>query len=90
MDWQSAARQQLQKMNAEGLLYSPEAIAAGLQGTAVLLLILDETGKVTATRVEESSGHPLLDRDARNAALRLRFPPNTPGEIIYPIRFKLK
>lgn len=90
MDWQQAAREQLKKLNAEGLLYSTESFAAGLQGTTVLLLVLDETGKVTATRIEESSGHPLLDRDARNAAMRLRFPPDAPSEIIYPIRFKLK
>jgi len=90
VNWQTAARQQLQKLNAEGLLYSPEAIAAGLEGTAVVLLVMDESGKVVATRIEESSGHPLLDRDARNAGMRLRFPADTPGEVVLPIRFRLR
>jgi len=90
VSWQTAARQQLQKLSDQGLLYSPEAIAAGLEGTAVVLLALDESGKVAATRIEESSGHALLDRDARNAAMRLRFPANTPSEVVLPIRFRLE
>lgn len=90
LGWQAVAQKQLQKLKAEGLLYSRESIAAHLEGTVVLLLVLDANGRVGATRVQESSGHPLLDRDARAAAMRLTFPPDAPGEFEFAIRFRLK
>lgn len=90
INWETVAHQQLKKLSTEGLMYSRESIAAGLEGTPVVLIVLDDEGKVTATRIEESSGYALLDRDARNAAARLRFPPDAPREIVYPIRFRLR
>jgi TonB family protein len=40
----------------------------GLNGSVVLSLTLDKSGRVTSTSVLRSSGHPALDELARNAA----------------------
>ena len=44
----------------------------GLQGSVVLSLTLDTSGRVTGTSVLRSSGHPALDELARNAASNWR------------------
>ena len=44
----------------------------GLQGSVVLSLTLDKSGRVTGTTVMRSSGHPALDELARNAAANWR------------------
>lgn len=44
----------------------------GLQGSVVLSLTLDKSGRVTGTNVLRSSGHPALDELARNAAMNWR------------------
>jgi TonB family protein len=44
----------------------------GLQGSVVLSLMLDQSGRVTGTNVLRSSGHPALDELARNAAMNWR------------------
>lgn len=78
------------EIDEQNLPYSKEAVEAGLEGTAMVLLLLDRNGKVIAARIEESSGHALLDRDALKAARRLIFPKDAPREILYPIRFRLR
>lgn len=49
----------------------------GMQGSVVLSLILDKSGRVTETRVLRSSGHPALDELARDAAANWRLSPNS-------------
>jgi len=44
----------------------------GLEGSVVLSLTLDKSGRVTETRVLRSSGHPALDELARDAAANWR------------------
>jgi TonB family protein len=44
----------------------------GIQGSVVLSLTLDKSGRVTGTNVLRSSGHPALDELARNAAMNWR------------------
>src|SRR3954468_11667553 len=44
----------------------------GLEGSVVLSLTLDKSGRVTSTNVLRSSGHPALDEVARNAAMTWR------------------
>ncbi|HQN42128.1 MAG TPA: glycosyltransferase, exosortase A system-associated, partial [Pseudomonadales bacterium] len=51
-----------------------EAIARGLQGEAHVLLVIDEAGNVVATRLEQSSGHAILDEAALRAGRRHRLP----------------
>ena len=76
---------------ARELLYPAEAIERGLQGEALVLLFLDESGKVVAARLEASSGHALLDDAAVRAARSLRsLPSSAPREALLPVRFRLR
>lgn len=49
----------------------------GLQGSVVLSLTLDKSGRVADTRVLRSSGHPALDELAREAAANWRLSPDS-------------
>ena len=49
----------------------------GLQGSVVLSLTLDKSGRVTSTSVLRSSSHPALDELARNAAMNWRLSPDS-------------
>ncbi|HWM23889.1 MAG TPA: energy transducer TonB [Chthoniobacterales bacterium] len=48
----------------------------GLQGSVILSLILDKSGRVTDTRVLKSSGHGALDELALEAAATWRLSPD--------------
>jgi protein TonB len=63
-----SAQQQLRNMD----FYPLEAIQNGWQGEAWVQIFLDEEGNVIAARLEASSGYPLLDAAAVNAARRLK------------------
>jgi periplasmic protein TonB len=85
-----AARVASEQMARE-LLYPVEAIERGLQGEALVLLFLDESGNAVAARLEESSGHALLDAAAVRAARTLRaLPSSAPREALLPVRFRLR
>ena len=49
----------------------------GLNGSVVLSLKMDNSGRVTGTSVLRSSGHPALDELARNAAMGWRLSPDS-------------
>ena len=49
----------------------------GIEGSVVLSLTLDKSGRVTGTNVLRSSGHPALDELARNAAMSWRLSPDS-------------
>ena len=75
---------------AQGLLYPVEAIERGLEGEATVLLFLDASGNVIASRLESSSGYALLDDAALAAARGLRgLPASAPREALLPVRFRL-
>lgn len=89
--WQDEVRRQFRKRDAAGLYYPREAIARGLEGEAVVLLVLGEDGSATAARIEQSSGHAILDDAALRAALALRtLPADAPRETLLPVRFRLR
>lgn len=72
------------------LFYPPAAIAQGQQGEAMVMLFLDANGNAMAARLEHSSGYPLLDDAAVQAALAVRsMPDGAPREIRLPVRFRL-
>jgi TonB family protein len=50
---------------------------AGLQGSVVVSLTLDNSGQVTSSRVMRSSGHASLDRLAREASMKWRLAPHS-------------
>lgn len=85
-----AARAALAQL-ARALYYPREAVEQGLEGQAMVLLFLDESGHVIAARLEASSGHALLDDAAVRAARTLRgLPAGAPREALLPVRFRLR
>jgi TonB family protein len=47
----------------------------GMEGSVVLSLTLSQDGRVTSARVIRSSGHPSLDRLAREVSMKWRLAP---------------
>ena len=89
--WTQAVSQHLKKLNDAGQFYPPEAIARGLEGEVLVLIIIDESGRVTAARVEQGSGHRILDDAALHAVRSLRsLPADAPREALLPVRFRLR
>lgn len=89
--WQEEVRRQLSQQQRRGEFYPPEAIARGLQGEVLVLLMLAPDGSVAAARVEQGSGHPLLDQAALRAVRALRsLPADAPRETLLPVRFVLQ
>lgn len=89
--WTEAVLDHMKKLDAAGQFYPAEAIAQGLQGEVDVLLVLDETGKVVAARVEQGSGHEILDAAALRAVRSLKsLPTDTPRQVLLPVRFRLR
>jgi len=89
--WTQAVREHLKKLDTAGQFYPADAIAQGLQGQVDVLLIIDETGKVTAARVEQGSGHAILDEAALRAVRSLQsLPADAPRQVVLPVRFRLR
>ena len=54
-------------------------------------MIIDEAGHVSAARIEESSGHRILDDAALRPVGPLRsLPADAPREAPLPVRFRLR
>lgn len=88
--WQREIRRQFGKQQKDGLFYPAEAIAQGLEGEVLILMLLDENGRVAAARVEQSSGQRLLDDAALRAVRALHsLPADAPQQTIVPVRFSL-
>lgn len=89
--WTQAVREHLKKLDNAGQFYPAEAIARGLEGEVLVLLIIDEAGKVSAARVEQGSGHPVLDEAALRAVRSLQsLPADAPRQVVLPVRFRLR
>lgn len=83
--------QAAQRKLAEHLYYPPEAIAAGLEGEARLILTLTADGSVADVQLAASSGHALLDNAAIRAAFAIgRLPGVSTRELILPVIFRLQ
>jgi protein TonB len=90
-NWQDEVKRQIRKLDERGLFYPPEAITQGLEGETLVLLIINESGEVSAARVEQGSGHRILDDAALRAVRSLRsLPADAPRETLLPVRFRLK
>jgi protein TonB len=88
--WTQAVREHLKKLDTAGQFYPAEAIVRGVEGEVQVLLIIDETGKVSAARVEQGSGHALLDEAALRAVRSLQsLPADAPRQVVLPVRFRL-
>ncbi|MDR1888135.1 MAG: energy transducer TonB [Zoogloeaceae bacterium] len=86
----ASARRQLNQLARQGDFYPLEAIQNHWQGEAWVQIFLDENGNVIAARVEESSGHPILDEAALKAARALKsLPADGLESVVLPVRFRL-
>ena len=90
-NWQDEIRQQFRKQHERQEFYPVEAIRQGIEGEALVLVMLDPNGQVSAARIEESSGHRILDDAALRAVRALRsLPADVPRETLLPVRFRLR
>lgn len=75
--------------------YPPEAARAGAAGTAVLVITVAASGEIEDVQVEKSSGHPLLDTAAIEAARTWKFSPAreagqaVAGRVRMPVDFNM-
>lgn len=75
--------------------YPPDAVSAGEEGTVMVALEVDGSGRAHDARIDESSGHPRLDEAALLSVSRWSFRPATrKGEpvaqrIRVPVAFRL-
>ena len=89
--WTQAVRDHLKKLDNAGQFYPADAIARGLEGEVLVLIIIDEAGKVSAARVEQGSGHAILDDAALRAVRSLQsLPADAPRQVVLPVRFRLR
>lgn len=89
--WTQVVVRHFRDLQERGLFYPEEAIARGLEGEVLVLIVIDEGGQVVAARVEQGSGHRLLDDAALHAVRSLRsLPAEAPREALLPVRFRLR
>lgn len=76
--------------------YPPSARRLGIEGTALLRVYVAVDGQVTEVLVDQSAGHPDLDRAAVEAVRRWRFEPGRRGKepigmwVLLPVQFVLR
>jgi protein TonB len=81
----------VEAMNAE---YPPLLRGAGIGGSVVVWMFVNELGKLEEVRLQESSGHRALDEAALNVAETYRFSPArnrdepVPVWVQFPITFQ--
>ena len=78
------------KVYFQHLAYPTEAVEKGLEGSVELSLNFSAEGALIGSRVETSSGHPLLDAAALKTARRLPALQHYAGQILlFTVNFKL-
>lgn len=85
-----ATLRQAQAALTRHLYYPPEAVSRGIEGEVILLLTLTETGLLTGVDIARSSGHPLLDRAAVDAARQIGSLPGAKRQMLFPVSFRLQ
>ncbi|MCA9280411.1 MAG: energy transducer TonB [Phycisphaeraceae bacterium] len=77
-------------------VYPLEAIRQKIEGTVLLTLVVEATGRVSQVNIVTKSGSDILDRAATEAAWQWRFSPATSHgeaiecEVAIPVRFIMK
>jgi protein TonB len=87
---QGSSLRRAQSALSEHLFYPPEAVARGLEGEVVLLLVLADNGRLISADIARSSGHALLDQAALDAARRIGALPGNPRQTLFPVSFRLR
>lgn len=84
VDLSGLARGYLSTLNGRvrpAVVYPRAAVIAGLEGTVMLGLLIDERGNILRRRVKRSSGHASLDAAVLEAAERVSTVPAPPNEL---------
>jgi protein TonB len=87
---QGSSLRRAQSALSDHLFYPPEAVARGLEGEVVLLLVLPDNGRLISADIARSSGHALLDQAALDAARRIGALPGNPCQTLFPVSFRLQ
>ena len=87
---QGSALRRAQTALSEHLFYPPEAIATGIEGEVILLLILSDGGRLVSATIARSSSHAVLDQAALDAARRIGALPGNPRQTLFPVSFRLQ
>lgn len=87
---QGGSLRRAQAALSEHLFYPPDAVARGLEGEVILLLVLADNGQLISASVARSSGHAQLDQAALDAARRIGALPGNPRQILFPVSFRLE
>ena len=87
---QGAALRRAQAALSKHLFYPPQAVAQGLEGDVILLLSLTESGQLVSATIARSSGHPILDQAAIDAARHIGTLPGNPRQTLFPVNFRLQ
>ncbi len=87
---QGSSLRRAQSALSEHLFYPPEAVARGLEGEVVLLLVLADNGRLISADIARSSGYGLLDQAALDAARRIGALPGNPRQTLFPVSFRLQ
>src|SRR4029453_470489 len=84
----AVAQQPPKAIYTPGPVYRPEWAKQGLAGKGVVLVTIDQqTGKVTGTRMLQSTGNKQLDGAALEAYSQWHFQPGTGSQVKIPIEF---
>lgn len=70
--------------------YPPEAVLRGIEGEALVQLVLDPSGRILSVQLARSSGHAILDEAALRAVRSLKSVPGGGRETMLPVRFRLR
>ncbi|MCI0547460.1 MAG: energy transducer TonB [Candidatus Rokubacteria bacterium] len=76
--------------------YPRTARRLGIEGTTLLRVHVEADGRVAQVQVEQSGGHPDLDRAAADAVTRWQFQPARRGServsmwVLIPVQFRLR
>lgn len=76
--------------------YPSSLLSKGVGGRVLVSCTIDSSGRVVATSIKQSSGHPDLDKAAINAVNRWKFKPGTRGGkkvksvAVVPFNFEVK
>jgi protein TonB len=77
-------------------IYPSSLLSKGIGGRVLITCTVDDTGRVAATSIKQSSGHPDLDKAALNAVNKWKFKPGTKAgrkikaTCVVPFNFEVK
>jgi len=87
----AAYERQVAEIIRHNLQYPANARRRGIEGTLLVRFVIEVRGRAAEIRIVQSSGAPILDRNALETIMKCSFPPPPGGsvELSLPITFRL-